>query len=89
MPATINPIVDEKLLPKKPTAGVDELWLIQIPGDVDISDLSGLRFKLTGEGSGADMASLKAAGAPGIIFITRRQQLYGARSQKKIESTRA
>ena len=63
VPATIKPIVDEKKLPKKPTAGGDELWLIQVPGDMDITDLDGLRFKLTGEGSGAELASMKAAGA--------------------------
>jgi hypothetical protein len=55
--------VDEKALPKKPVAGGDELWLIQIPGDMDVEDLTGLRFKLTGEGAGAELASLKAAGA--------------------------
>ena len=65
MPATIVPIVAETSLPRTPAAGADELWLIQVPGDMDIDDLHGLRFKLTGEGGGVDMASLKAAGEPG------------------------
>ena len=62
MPATIEPVADERSLPKAPSAGGEELWLIQVPGDVQIEDLQGLRFKLAGNGEGVDMASLKAAG---------------------------
>ena len=49
-------------LPSKPSPGEDELWFIQAPGDVSVKDLRGLRFKLMGEGSGAELATFKAGG---------------------------
>tara|TARA_B110000977_G_scaffold156798_1_gene199559 strand:- start:23774 stop:24271 length:498 start_codon:yes stop_codon:yes gene_type:complete len=62
IPATITGLVDDASLPLKPTAGEDELWLIQAPSDVRAEDLRGLRFKLTGDGSGEEMSSFKAGG---------------------------
>ena len=54
--------MDDASLPTAPTPGDDELWLIQVPGDVSVKDLHGLRLKLTGEGAGADLAAFKAGG---------------------------
>ena len=62
VPATIEGVVDDASLPTAPTPGDDELWLIQVPGDVSVKDLHGLRLKLTGEGAGADLAAFKAGG---------------------------
>ena len=63
VPAAIEGVIDEKALPTEPAAGEDELWLVQVPGDVNPADFQGLRFKLTGEGAGADVAAFKAGGA--------------------------
>lgn len=49
-------------LPSESKPGEDELWFIQAPGDVSVEDLRGLRFKLAGEGAGAEMATFKAGG---------------------------
>ena len=63
VPAAIEGVIDETALPTEPAAGEDELWLVQVPGDVNPADFQGLRFKLTGEGAGADVAAFKAGGA--------------------------
>ena len=55
-------MIDETALPTEPAAGEDELARAGAGGRQP-GGFQGLRFKLTGEGAGADVAAFKAGGA--------------------------